>query len=95
MGMDLAFGVPRDKTGAVWFFCLQALGVMLEGVFQSLFHAQIERMSPLFRRAMGYVWVGLFLLWATPVWLNPIMLCLYKDGQRAMSPVPILGALPL
>ncbi|KAB8251605.1 membrane bound O-acyl transferase family-domain-containing protein [Aspergillus flavus] len=91
MGMDLAFGVPRATTGAVWFFCLQALGVMFESIFQSLFCTQIEKISPLFRRVMGYVWVALFLLWATPVWLNPIMLCLYKDGQRGMSPVPIIG----
>ncbi|KAB8266181.1 membrane bound O-acyl transferase family-domain-containing protein [Aspergillus pseudonomiae] len=95
MGMDLAFGVPRDKTGAVWFFCLQALGVMWESVVYSLFGARIERLNPLVRRVLGYVWVGLFLLWATPVWLNPIMLCLYKDGQPAMSPVPIIGGLPL
>ncbi|OGM50957.1 toxin biosynthesis protein (Tri7) [Aspergillus bombycis] len=95
MGMDLAFGVPRAKTGAVWFFCLQALGVMLESVVSSLCGARIERLNPLFRRVLGYVWVGLFLLWATPVWLNPIMLCLYEDGQRAMSPVPIIGGLPL
>ncbi|KAE8374913.1 membrane bound O-acyl transferase family-domain-containing protein [Aspergillus bertholletiae] len=95
MGMDLAFGVPRAKTGAVWFFCLQALGIMFESVVQSLFGARLDRLSPLVKRAVGYAWVGLFLLWATPVWLNPIMLCLYEDGQPAMSPVPIIGRLPL
>ncbi|KAF5862107.1 hypothetical protein ETB97_012091 [Aspergillus alliaceus] len=94
MGMDLAFGVPRAQTGAVWFFCLQAVGVIFESLIQSLFRAQIERMSPVLKRAIGYAWVALFLLWVTPVWLNPIMLRLYKDGQRLMSPFLVFGSLP-
>ncbi|KAE8350335.1 membrane bound O-acyl transferase family-domain-containing protein [Aspergillus coremiiformis] len=95
MGMDLGFGVPQTKTGAVWFFCLQAVGVIFEGLIQSLFRAQIERMSPLSKRVIGYVWVGLFLLWVTPVWLNPIMISWYQNEQRVMSPFLVFGSLRL
>ncbi|KAF7587038.1 hypothetical protein BBP40_007834 [Aspergillus hancockii] len=93
MGMDLAFGVPRAKTGAIWFFCLQAVGVMAERIFQHVFRARLEKMPALSKRLIGYAWVSLFLLWTTPVWLNPILLCLYKDGQRLMSPYLFLGSL--
>jgi hypothetical protein len=95
MGMDLAFGVPRAKTGAIWFFCLQAVGIIAEHIIQYVFRAQLERMSTLSKRVIGYAWVSLFLLWTTPVWLNPIMLCLYEDGQRVMSPYLFFGSLPL
>ncbi|KAE8155271.1 membrane bound O-acyl transferase family-domain-containing protein [Aspergillus avenaceus] len=92
MGMDLAFGVPRAKTGAIWFFCLQAVGVLLEGAFHKVFKTQIQGMNTVVKRMIGYTWVALFMLWSTPVWLNPIMLCLYEDGQWVMSPFIFLGS---
>ncbi|GFF58371.1 hypothetical protein IFM46972_11086 [Aspergillus udagawae] len=84
--MDLGFGVSLDKSGALWFFCLQIPGIVVEDLVWWTCHGMIRGMSYRWRKAIGYAWVGLFFLWVTPVWLNPIILRLYQDGQRIPSP---------
>ncbi|GFF85267.1 putative toxin biosynthesis protein [Aspergillus lentulus] len=84
--MDLGFGVSLDQSGALWFFCLQIPGIAFENLVWWTCHGMIKRMGYRWRKAIGYVWVILFFLWATPVWLNPIILRLYQDGQRIPSP---------
>ncbi|PLN82791.1 toxin biosynthesis protein [Aspergillus taichungensis] len=86
LGMDLAFGVPLAQSGAMVFFGLQAVGIVVENTFQHVFRNTINGMSPGWRRALGYMWVVVFLLWTTPVWVNPLVHQLHRDGVRAFSP---------
>ncbi|KAF9889438.1 hypothetical protein FE257_007340 [Aspergillus nanangensis] len=93
--MDLAFGVPIDKSGAIYFFTLQGVGMILETAVQDVFRERIRSMDIFWKKAIGYVWVGAFLLWTLPVWLYPINLQLYRDGQRLISPFLLFPSRPL
>jgi hypothetical protein len=84
--MDLGFDVSTDKSGALWFFCLHIPGIILEDLVKFTCHGMIKQVNPRWRLLIGYVWVSLFFLWSTPVWLNPIILRLYQGGQRLPSP---------
>lgn len=79
---DQGFGLSLNQSGALWFFCLQVPGIALENLVWWTCRGMINRMGFRWRRAIGHVWVSLFFLWVTPVWMNPIILRLYQDGQK-------------
>ncbi|KAL4786591.1 membrane bound O-acyl transferase family-domain-containing protein [Aspergillus varians] len=86
--MDMGFGVPFAKSGGVVFYALQILGLVMES--SALAVADRIGLSSVLghgvKRGVGYVWVCVFLLWSTPVWINPILISLWGDGTRVMSP---------
>ncbi|KAL4803051.1 membrane bound O-acyl transferase family-domain-containing protein [Aspergillus unguis] len=90
--MDLAFGVPWEKSGAILFFGLQIFGLAIESVFMRVFGPVINRVNakggaPVWLlTGLGYIWVLGFLFWGAPVWINPILVSLARDGTRVMSP---------
>ncbi|OJI97932.1 hypothetical protein ASPVEDRAFT_124133 [Aspergillus versicolor CBS 583.65] len=84
--MDIGFGVPLDKTGGLVFFALQILGFILEGVFQWLVDVLGVSVGQKIEKCIGFIWVCAFLLWSTPVWINPILVSLARDGTNVMSP---------
>ncbi|OJJ98282.1 hypothetical protein ASPACDRAFT_44787 [Aspergillus aculeatus ATCC 16872] len=90
--MDVGFGVPMAKSGALWFFCLQIVGVVIESIARDLTRPLRARMNPGVKRMIGYVWVALFMLWTVPIWINPILIQLYSDGVRMMSPFLCFGS---
>jgi len=67
---DRAFAIPYRAGGAVPFFCLQPLGIMLEDGVQAATRGW-GIPGPV-RRLVGYVWVVGFLWWSTPTWFYPI-----------------------
>ena len=70
------------------FFLLQAFGIMVEDAVQAL----TERLAMLrpMRRLIGYSWVGVFLVWSTPVWMFPPM----RQGDSGqMVPFSIVSLL--
>jgi hypothetical protein len=84
--MDLGFGVSAGQSGALWFFCLHSLGIIFEDLVRFTCHGMIKQVNLRWRLLVGYVWVSVFFLWSAPVWLNPIILRLYQEGQRLPSP---------
>jgi hypothetical protein len=74
MFSDIAQGIPWDETGALRFFLMQALGIMLEDAVTAV-------VGPLYRgrfnkgwmKVLGYTWVILWLVWASPVWVYPLV----------------------
>ncbi len=85
--MDIGFGVPLDKTGGLVFFALQILGFLLESGVQWLVVDVLGvSVGEKAERCIGYIWVCAFLLWSTPVWINPILASLARDGTNVMSP---------
>lgn len=65
---DLAMGIPASEAGALRFFLLQPIGIMLEDAAQSTIGIGVR---PYLRRLFGYVWVLSFLVWTTPTWFYP------------------------
>lgn len=66
------------------FFLIQALGIIFEDTVQSLYRAakvrssgslNEERMPQIlsWTKALGYLWVVIFLVWSTPTWIYPMM----------------------
>ena len=65
-------GIPRAEAGSLVLFLLQPLGIMLEDAVQTLTRrvptsGSVGRV----RRAVGYIWVVVFLAWSTPKWFYP------------------------
>lgn len=91
VGMDLGFSVPFRNTGAIWFFTLQAVGMLVEQVVQSIWYTLSGRKgmgTSMVERMVGHLWVAVFLSATAPIWLIPIFKGLYEGGER--SPVPLV-----
>lgn len=82
----MGFGIPFEESGGVVFFSLQILGLVLESVCQSIAAKVGLRTGARLSRAVGYIWVSVFMLWTAPVWANPILVNLASDGVNVMSP---------
>ena len=80
LSADITVGIALGESGAIRFFCTQALGIFLEDGVQAL-HRQLilkrtvktSLRSRSVARMIGYVWLGTFLAWSTPVWAYPAM----------------------
>lgn len=89
---DLGASIPPSDSGAVRFFCTQALGIMIEDAAQELYRRSGGR-SGLLSRLIGYVWVLAFLSWSTAAWQYPALLITKKeDVVFGLSAIRSLGS---
>lgn len=65
---DIGLGLRGNESGAVLFFCLQPLGMMIEAAVQT-----VPGLPASVRRVIGYLWVVAFMAWSVPVWAYPQM----------------------
>lgn len=64
---DQRQGVPNDENGALTFFLLHAAAIILEDAARP-----VATFFPLcFRYIMGYLWVLIFFVWSSPVYMYP------------------------
>lgn len=63
---DQLMGVPNAENGAIVFFLLQAIAIMMEDTLAPVFSAVLPQ--PL-RRVLGWFWVLGFLVWSSPIWI--------------------------
>ena len=74
---DISQRIPRSESGAMRFFCIQALGIMIEDAVQALFKElraeEKADKSRILTRAAGYMWVVAWLTWTSPIWIYPVM----------------------
>ena len=87
---DLAMGIPRAEAGSLVLFLLQPLGIMLEDAVQTLTR-RVPTSGSLcrVRRAVGYIWVVVFLAWSTPKWFYPQQRLGIDPGN--LLPIRIVG----
>lgn len=81
--VDVAGGVPWAESGALHFFCTQALGIVLESCVQASFTYFRGRSSDYHdskqttisgrARVVGYIWTATFLIWSTPAFSYPVI----------------------
>ena len=76
---DGLMNIPFRESGALFFFSIQAVGIMVEDAAQAMFRALGARQPAtmpskwlMCQRMLGYTWVILFLTWSTPFWSYPI-----------------------
>ncbi|KAH9909634.1 membrane bound O-acyl transferase family-domain-containing protein [Xylariomycetidae sp. FL2044] len=77
---DRLMGVPDSENGAVFFFLLHALAILLEDTIIPMFSAVLP--APLGRTA-GRVWVLCFFIWSSPIWI-------YSSTRLGIDPAAIL-----
>ncbi|KAL7930852.1 hypothetical protein V8C35DRAFT_311526 [Trichoderma chlorosporum] len=58
----------RSETGQLIFFSCQALGIMLEDAVHELYSHSPIQLPRFFERALGYVWVLVWLVLLVPYW---------------------------
>lgn len=94
---DIAEGFPRSYVGSIHFFMTQAVGIMLEDVVQALYRAirgaQRDTPPTTVARAIGYIWVTLFLCWSTPMWTYARQSAMRGEQSENLLPFSLLGLL--
>jgi len=82
---DFGGGLGMAHSGALHFFCVQTLGIMLEDAVQALYQSAFGTSRERLRRGLGFVWVLAFLTWSTPAWVYPTARVMDRDDLR-LSP---------
>lgn len=92
VGLDLGFALSIAETGAMKFFILQAVGMLLEQAMWSAL--QFVGCGGGFGKAgrlIGYLWVCAFLALTAPMWVVPIIKSLYEGGERVPASLLLGG----
>ncbi|MCJ1444542.1 MAG: hypothetical protein MMC23_005044 [Stictis urceolatum] len=75
--VDMLSFIPPAKSGAMVFFPLQAVGIMIEDGAQGLYKKVLGQpkggAAKLFVRVVGYIWIISWMAYSTPVWVYPAM----------------------
>ncbi|KAI4260129.1 MAG: hypothetical protein L6R42_004203 [Xanthoria sp. 1 TBL-2021] len=93
---DVSQGVPLRESGAMSFFCIQTLGIMIEDGVQALCLSRVDKTwrrqrVHLLRRLIGYLWVAAWLVWTTPSWTYPMI---RRDRGGRLLPFSVLAKVP-
>ena len=83
---DVGGQLAWSESGALQFFCMQALGIMIEDTVQAVYQRITGRKAgahpTLVERSIGYAWVVFFIVWTTPVWVYPVTLKMRQQDAR-------------
>lgn len=97
---DFAVGIPLAESGAIRFFCTQALGILIDDSVQALYHHFVPKKTDTksagwdkAAQAIGYIWLILFLSWSTPVWAFPAIRRNQGTAEDRILPFSILQSL--
>lgn len=84
---DIGISVPPSQSGALRFFCTNALAIMLEDGVQELSRRLNGGKSPggWWSRILGYVWVVVFLSWSTACWQYPQLRIVRREEDRILE----------
>lgn len=83
---DFIIGVPWSESRAMQFFTLQAFGIMLEDMIQTLTNTSGLVLSSSVRRLCGYLWLATWLIITTPAWMNGTAGYI-RPGKDVMLPI--------
>ncbi|MCJ1432277.1 hypothetical protein MMC27_001633 [Xylographa pallens] len=99
--VDRAEGYSWQSSGSIQFFLTQAAGIMLEDAIQAMYNQQLGRNHNKHSRSIqanwvrytGYIWVAVFLIWSTPVWIYPALRVNEGEEKDILLPFSIIGFL--
>lgn len=77
------------SSGALHFFCLSGLGLLIEIIFQNLFYRfvapnQAQSPTPAWHKVVGYLWIGAWFSLLAP-WYSPEWRYLFTVGSASAS----------
>ena len=98
LSTDVAIGIAWSESGAMRFFCTQAVGILVEDGVQALYQRvdpKANRSSPRQKlaKAIGHVWLVCFLAWSTPVWAYPAMRRNHGEPKDQVLPFSLTAML--
>ena len=80
---DAGGGLSMRQSGALQFFCMQALGIVIEDGAQHIYKQVTKRKTGdtliTCERIIGYTWVISFLIYTSPVWVFPATLQMREE----------------
>jgi hypothetical protein len=76
---DVGGGLPVRQSGAFYFFCVQALGIVIEDGVQAVWRKVTGRDAGVLGRIVGYAWVAAWVVWSSPVWVYPVVLAMRRE----------------
>ncbi|KAF5857250.1 hypothetical protein ETB97_006048 [Aspergillus alliaceus] len=95
--IDISAGLSIYSSGAVQFFCTQALGVVVEDLVVNAYCAlrgvPRNRAASRVERVIGFLWVGSFQAWSLPAYLYPMLYRTNMGLDDSVAPVSIIGLL--
>ena len=99
MYTDVALGMSGQESGSIRFFCVQALGIMLEDAVQELWRCWLRRRQKIMNKEVrvgkwekgaGYLWTLAFIVWSTPAWGYPAIRRQTGKANDAILPFSVL-----
>lgn len=95
LGIDTVQGISWRESGAVRFFVMMAVGIMLEDGVQWAFRVLTSRKNTnaVWAKVIGYIWVLLYLSWATPIWAYPALRRNTGGPETEIFPFSVFGLL--
>ncbi|KAJ5947286.1 hypothetical protein N7466_000301 [Penicillium verhagenii] len=95
--IDLSIGLSLSISGAVPFFCAQALGVLIEDLVRytcrSVGNVSPDQPITKGQKILGHIWVGAFLVWSLPAYVYPMLHRGNLGLNDSVIPVSIIGIL--
>ncbi|KAH8912352.1 hypothetical protein BR93DRAFT_922317 [Coniochaeta sp. PMI_546] len=84
-----AVGLDLSESGALRFFCTQALGIVLEDAVQGAWRRAVGPPGGgIGTRIVGSVWLAVFMAWSTPHWAYPYVVKSVEPGAGD-APLPL------
>lgn len=90
---DITQGITWRESGALQFFCIQTLGIMIEDAVQAVYRSlrgDKAGQSHIAVTVLGYIWVVAWLVWSTPRWTYPVM---QRYGGEPVLPFSLISLL--
>lgn len=69
------------QSGALQFFCTQAVGIMFEDGIQEIYRILFGDRETRLCKAIGFIWVIAFISWSSPVWVYPIARTMEREDM--------------
>ena len=98
---EVAQGISFWQSGAIQFFVTQVFGILLEDLARTQcfrlrkhFNGQTRQwaLAPV-SSYFGYIWVLLFLVWSTPVWIYPSIAANKGEPKDKVLPFSVIGSI--
>ncbi|KAK8051603.1 hypothetical protein PG993_002988 [Apiospora rasikravindrae] len=89
---DMATGLSFADGGQLYFFSMQAIGVILEMTVQNIWSRTGLHFPRVLQKALGYMWVISWFCWITPNWSYPTMRNMDPVKDGIVVPAHVLAA---
>lgn len=90
---ELTAGIPLSESGVVQFFTTQVLGLLIEDFVSGCWRCTVGRNEDevqWWEKAVGFIWVVVWLAWSMPIWTYPASRRSRGEGVLPFSVVDYL-----